>query len=122
VHVRRPHAESSRRAQAIYVNDSSRGCRRRVRTIFPAFCKRITRYSSDIFAQIASFSFPPQPASRIFFRSTMTTTTTTRQVNPSVLIVRQGASVSFLGFSFFSALYLSFCFTDEKIRRRISRK
>lgn len=54
---RRPHAESSERAQAIYVNDSSRGCRREARSlIFPAFCEHITWHSGDIFAQAASFA------------------------------------------------------------------
>lgn len=54
---RRPYAESSERAQAIYVNDSSRGCRREARSlIFPAFCEHITWHSGDIFAQAASFA------------------------------------------------------------------
>lgn len=114
MHIRRPHAESSRRAQAIYVNDSSRGCRRRVRLYFRHFANALrdiqVTYSRKLF-----LSFSLRPDSRIFFSIRR------RQVNASVLT---GASRRFRFpprvFSF-SALYLFFCLSDgyEKERRRI---
>lgn len=127
---RRPHAESSERAQAIYVNDSSRGCRREARSlIFPAFCEHITWHSGDIFAQAASFarshlllSYQYLPVPFLSPDNDATSNPIRPVLMALLLLARSLSSLSLLD-ALRSRLHPSFCSADdrEEKRGRVSR-